>query len=361
MKPDFSYKFTQKIKEYIIENNLIGHSDSILVGLSGGADSVCLILVLNKLSKLIGFDLHAVHINHGIRGESADRDEAFSRDLCEKLEIPFQSYSIDIPKLAKDLGLTLEEAGRNARYEVFYKYSNEIIARNGLGTSSAEGNVKIAVAHHKNDQAETVIFNMIRGSLLKGISGMSPINDRCVEIINENGKRSFKNLVVIRPLLCVSRAEIEQFLKENNQNYCIDETNSCNDYSRNQIRNEIVPLLEEIQPKTVERIAAMASDVRSANKFIESYVDKLYEEAVTEDEEGELLINIKRAKQESDYIVKELIVKVLKNLIETYKDITGTHISDIYGLLFKGKGKEIMLPYDLRAKREKEFIRINKR
>ena len=344
MKPDFSYKFTQKIKEYIIENNLIGHSDSVLVGLSGGADSVCLILVLNKLSKLIGFDLHAVHINHGIRGESADRDEAFSRDLCEKLEIPFQSYSIDIPKLAKDLGLTLEEAGRNARYEVFYKYSNEIIARNGLGTSSAEGNVKVAVAHHKNDQAETVIFNMIRGSLLKGISGMSPIND-----------------TIIRPLLCVSRAEIEQFLKENNQNYCIDETNSCNDYSRNQIRNEIVPLLEEIQPKTVERIAAMASDVRSANKFIESYVDKLYEEAVTEDEEGELLINVKRAKQESDYIVKELIVKVLKNLIETYKDITGTHISDIYGLLSKGKGKEIMLPYDLRAKREKEFIRINKR
>ena len=344
MKPDFSYKFTQKIKEYIIENNLIGHSDSVLVGLSGGADSVCLILVLNKLSKLIGFDLHAVHINHGIRGESADRDEAFSRDLCEKLEIPFQSYSIDIPKLAKDLGLTLEEAGRNARYEVFYKYSNEIIARNGLGTSSAEGNVKVAVAHHKNDQVETVLFNMIRGSLLKGISGMSPIND-----------------TIIRPLLCVSRAEIEQFLKENNQNYCIDETNSCNDYSRNQIRNEIVPLLEEIQPKTVERIAAMASDVRSANKFIESYVDKLYEEAVTEDEEGELLINVKRAKQESDYIVKELIVKVLKNLIETYKDITGTHISDIYGLLSKGKGKEIMLPYDLRAKREKEFIRINKR
>ena len=149
----------------------------VLTGLSGGADSVCLFLLLNKLSEKLKFRVHAIHVNHNIRGESARRDEDFSRALCEKYNIPFKAYSIDVLKKAKDLKLSVEEAGRIARYECFNDYAN-ILSENValMDTLKGRADIKIAVAHHMNDQAETIIFNMLRGSGLKGVSGMKPVN-----------------------------------------------------------------------------------------------------------------------------------------------------------------------------------------
>lgn len=343
MKPDFSYKFSQRIEQYITNNNMIGHGDFVLIGLSGGADSVCLFLLLNKLSEKLKFRVHAIHVNHNIRGESARRDEEFSRALCEKYNIPFKAYSIDVLKKAKDLKLSVEEAGRIARYECFNDYAGTLSDSEALkNNTNVKANIKIAVAHHMNDQAETVIFNMLRGSGLKGVSGMKPVNSR-----------------VIRPLLCVTREEILHYLSENNQDYCIDETNSDNDYSRNHIRNEIIPSLINLQPRVIEHIAYMADESGEAMQFIDETIKGYFDEYCVKVPDG-YRIYTKELKKKNAFIVRELIIYVLKQMIENYKDITRTHIEDIYGLFSKGKGKYVMLPYGITARKEKDSIVIEK-
>lgn len=354
---------------------MIGHGDTVIIGLSGGADSVCLFLLLNKIRQDIGFNIHAVHVNHCIRGESADSDELFSKELCERYNVPFRSYHIDVKSLAIKNGLTLEEAGRNARYEVFSNYVKELrVAEQKEADHSnqveAYKNVKIAVAHHMDDQAETVIFNMSRGSGLKGMSGMSPVSER---------KTAEEKISIIRPLLCITKEEILKYLESIKQDYCTDETNAENDYSRNQIRNIIVPGLLEIQPRTSEHISKMAEDVRMALEYIDDEIKKLYESAVivgedtinpeesvneTNNESKSLeerhssciKVRVKDIKDLNPFIAKELIICVLRNMISTYKDITKTHINDVYGLLTKGRGKRIILPYKITVEKEKEYI-----
>ena len=352
MKPDFSFKLTKRVENYIKENEMIGHGDSVIIGLSGGADSVCLFLLLNALKNKFDFKLYAVHVNHGIRGESADRDEQFSKKLCIAYNVPFMSYHVDVPKIAKEKGLTEEEAGRNERYDIFRKFAQEIEEQKAVNSDKETGNVRIAVAHHMDDQAETVLFNMVRGSGLKGIGGMSPVSSR---------KTLGDNIRIIRPLLCITKEEILEYLNSKKQEYCIDETNSNNDYSRNQIRNVIIPALNEIQPRTSEHISYMSDDARAALEYVEVEVEKLYNEAVTvNSEKDNYNICVKSVKELGSYIIKELIIFVLKQMIETYKDITKKHIEDVYGLFSIGKGKYVMLPYNLIAKREKDSIVIYK-
>ena len=347
MKPDYSFKLAKRVENYITENKMIRHGDSVIIGLSGGADSVCLFLLLNKLKKVLNIDLHAIHINHGIRGESADRDELFCKKLCEEYDVKYCSYSVNVIQIAKEKKQSEEEAGRNVRYDIFANYARMLI-------ESGSENVKVAVAHHKNDQAETVLFNMVRGSGLKGIGGMSPINER---VIKDN-----INVEIIRPLLCLCKNEIVEFLKLEEVNYCNDETNEDNEYSRNLIRNEIIPELIKIQPKTVEHISAMADDAREAIEYINDVVEELYDRVVIEENntEGrtEYSINVAAIKKEKPIIVRQLIIFILKRMIETYKDITKTHIEDIYSLINKGSGKYVMIPYGIIAKRDKTFLRI---
>lgn len=347
MKPDYSYKVKAKVKKYIEKNEMLGHGDFVIVGLSGGADSVCLFLLLIKLQEELGFSIRAVHINHCIRGNSANRDEQFSKSLCEKYKVPFKSYSIDVPAIAKEKGLTLEEAGRNVRYSCFNQYASELLeAGDGI---SFESKVKIAVAHHMNDQAETVIFNIVRGSGLKGISGMNPVSDRNI----------------IRPLLCLTKSEIIDYLSFVKQEYCTDETNLNNDYTRNSIRNVVIPELEKIQPRTSEHIAYMADEVREAVKYMECEAERLFKDCASYSNDNSeyleaYLLDVKMLKTYNPIIVRQIIIYTLRRLIENYKDITRTHIEDISSLLTKGRGKYVTLPYNLIARREKEYIVIMK-
>ena len=354
MRPDFSYNVTKKVENYIIDNKMIGHGECVIIGLSGGADSVCLFLLLNKLKEKMGFRLYAAHINHGIRDLSAKRDEEFSRELCNKYNVSFVAFHVDVPDLANKTGLTIEEAGRNIRYECFDSYANKLIEDEKI----TKDKVIVAVAHHMNDQAETVLFNMVRGSGLKGVGGMSPVNHR--QVINDiNGSK--EKLTVIRPLLCLNREEIEKYLEDSNQDYCTDETNLENEYSRNKIRNEIIPDFEAFQPKASEHIALLAKEASEAMEFIDSEVERLYSQAVDIEKDAESYkIRIKQVKDKSPILVRHLIILVLKQLVENYKDITRNHIEDIYELIYKGKGKYVMLPYNLVARREKEYLCIEK-
>ena len=196
----------RRTKDYILENKMINNHSTVLVALSGGADSVCLLLVLNEIKRQcadeLDFALEAVHVEHGIRGAESREDARFASDLCERLNIPCHVHSVDVPQYAKSHGLGLEEAARILRYEAFEKEVATAYAADQKQGNSRQ--VVVAVAHHMEDNAETVLFQMLRGSGAKGLSGMHPV--------------SVKNGVTyIRPLLSATRAQIEEYLKENGQ------------------------------------------------------------------------------------------------------------------------------------------------
>ena len=222
----------------------------VLIGLSGGADSVALLFVLLKYRESFDFPLKAVHINHSIRGEEADLDEEFSKKLCKNLGVDFESFKIDVPSLAKTLGLGLEEAARNARYQRF----NEILESESSLSS-------IAVAHNATDNLETVIFNMMRGSGIVGLSGIRPVRDN-----------------VIRPLIYSSKGLIVSALKGAGIDYVTDSTNLSTEYTRNYIRNEILPKLKEIADSP-ERMCTRSSATRREDA---DYLTEEAEKFITE-------------------------------------------------------------------------------
>jgi len=205
-------------------------SETVLVALSGGADSTALLLSLHKLyqeGKIRG--LFAAHLNHGIRGEAASRDQRWCRALCDRLSIPFATETVDVPAHAKANGQSLEQAARALRYDFLER------ARLSFGASV------IATAHHRDDQAETVLMNLIRGSGTSGLGGMKPRNGH-----------------IIRPMLHVSKQEIFAFLSEAGETHCVDETNAENAAVRNRIRNQLMPMLETFNPSIAQSLAKTA-------------------------------------------------------------------------------------------------------
>lgn len=229
---------TDKIFSFVEKHNMIIRGDTVICGLSGGADSVCLLLVLCGISHKIGFKVKALHVNHCLRGAESDRDENFCRELCARLDVPFKAVSCNVTAFAEKKQLSTEEAARILRYRIF--------AENSVGA-------KIATAHNANDNLETVIFNLARGSALKGISGIPPVRDN-----------------IIRPLLAVSRQEIENYLKNLGQDYVTDSTNLSDDYTRNMIRHQVLPVLCGINPSLVETSVNSLETLREENSLIES-------------------------------------------------------------------------------------------
>ncbi|MBQ6530500.1 MAG: tRNA lysidine(34) synthetase TilS, partial [Clostridia bacterium] len=204
-----------RIKKYIETNELLQRGDKVLVGLSGGADSVCLTHALQSLSEQLGIEVYTAHVNHGIRGEEAVRDEEFAKSFSEKLGISCFTARLNIPEDARQKSISEETAGRIARYDFF----NRIAAENRL--------TKIATAHNRNDNAETLLMNFMRGSTVKGLGGI-PVR---------RGN-------IVRPILCLTRAEIEEYCRENSLEYVTDSTNNETIYTRNKIRRELIPLIE---------------------------------------------------------------------------------------------------------------------
>ena len=242
-----------KIRDTIKENGLIKRGDRVLLALSGGPDSLCLLHVLNDLQSMLGFSLSALHVNHCIRGEAADADEAFLIEHCRALGVELFTERVDVPALAKESGKTEEECGRDIRYKLL----------------KAKGFDKIAVAHNKNDQAETVLMRIIRGTGVKGLAGM--------EYMREDG--------VIRPLLDTDRAEIEKYCEDNNLNPRIDATNSETEYTRNKIRLELIPYLKEYNPNIIDSLTRLSNSARDdeKNEFAKVVVTAFNEAGLTED------------------------------------------------------------------------------
>ena len=229
-----------KVKDYIKKHKLLSLSNLYIVALSGGADSVALLLILDEM----GYKVHALHCNFHLRGEESDRDERFCEDLCLKKNIPFHRIHFDTLMYAETHKMSVEMAARELRYRYFEQLRKDI---------GAEG---ICVAHHQDDTVETVLLNLVRGTGLRGLTGIQP-----------------RNGAILRPLLCVTRTEIEAYLATKQQDYVTDSTNLETDFVRNKIRLQVVPLLRQLNPAVSENIVRTAEHLTEAQKVLDVVVD----------------------------------------------------------------------------------------
>lgn len=323
-----------KIQSYIRDNNMINEGDRIVIGVSGGADSVCLFHVLMELIPIYRISLYVVHINHGIRLEDADKDEEFVKNLCHKNNIPIHSVKVNVSSIAKELGLSVEEAGRMVRYQEFYKVYNENKCN------------KIAIAHNKNDNAETILFHMFRGTGLKGLSGIPPVRNE-----------------IIRPLLNVERDEIESYLSQKDEKFCIDDSNYTDDYSRNIIRNHILKLARDnINGKAIENIYRAGNHIREVNDYLEKKIEDTFSYVVTYNKEyNQYIIPSKTFQNEEKVIKRGIIRKIFYLLSNGLKDIDFLHIELVLSLFEKDVGKSIDLPYNLMAIKDYDNVVITLR
>lgn len=231
--------FDSAVMRAISDNNMLGVGDKIVVALSGGADSVALFNVLLSLREEYGLTLYAAHVNHNLRGDESRRDESFVRSLCEKNSVELFVKSVDVKCLAKEQGIGTEMCGRNVRYEFFRELCEKLGA-------------KTATAHTASDNAETVLFNLARGAGINGMCGIQPVRGD-----------------IIRPLIYVTREQVERYCKDNGLSYVTDSSNLTDDYTRNRIRHAVVPVLKEINAGFENNVTNNSEMLRAFNSFIE--------------------------------------------------------------------------------------------
>lgn len=296
-------KFTETVKRKFLETtekySMFSDVENIVVGFSGGADSLCLLHLLNEHKNRFSYKVTAVHINHGIRGEEAVRDAEFAEEFCRENDIDFVLHIIDCVSEANETGESLEECGRRKRYELFNSHCSE--------------SSRIATAHNANDNAETVIFNLTRGSSLKGICGIPPLRDN-----------------IIRPIINCSREEIEGYCKENNLLFVTDSTNLCDDYTRNKIRHSVLPVLTEINPAFIESVSSFTKNVSDAY----SYISTEAENALNKAEISECVYNADFLLSLDKAVTSEAIVKAYSKI--SGKKLDNKKVNDIYKLLSNG-------------------------
>jgi tRNA(Ile)-lysidine synthase len=267
------------IKNTIQDNNLLKKGDHVIVGLSGGPDSMCLFLVLLDLRDELELNISAVHVNHMFRAGFAQRDQEYVEAFCSKVNIPCKVSVVDCTKMAKEQGLTDEEAGRNARYEAFYATAKKMVDD---GISSEK--IKIAVAQNKNDQAETLLMRIMRGTGTQGLSGM------------EYSRMGEHGTLIIRPLLDVSRNDIETFCREQNINPCLDHTNEEAIYARNKVRLELIPyIVENFNENIVESLFRLSQNAKEDNGYLLTQAQVAYMALKKEKSEKGTFINSDRA------------------------------------------------------------------
>ena len=319
----------ERIFEYCEKYHMLEPGDGVVLGVSGGADSVCLLVALLGLQEKWQLRLHVVHVNHGIRTDAAE-DADYVKQLCEERGIPFYLIEASVEELARERGCSTEEAGRQVRYEAFAQVMQETNCQ------------KIAVAHNRNDRAETMLFHLFRGTGLSGLVGIRPKREQ-----------------IIRPLLCLDRAEIEEFLQERGVIYRHDSTNDGDDYTRNKIRHHILPYAEqEIVQGSVANMARTADILAETEHYIEEQVQKARRECVQEvqgDVPGFRLDSVTFGALH-EFMKKRLVLELLKELSPGHKDIAAIHVEDVCLLFGREGNREIHLPYGIRARRQYEEL-----
>lgn len=308
----------QKVIETIRKYNLIEDGDKIVLGVSGGPDSISMLNILKEIKdeQIIKFEIYVAHINHMIREEAID-DEKYVEDYCNKNNIKCYIKRIDVVKIANDKKIGTEEAGRKARYEFF----EEILKRTNSN--------KIAIAHNINDKIETIIMHLLRGSGLSGLKGIEPIRDN----------------KFIRPLIECERSEIEQYCEKYELNPRIDKTNFENEYTRNKIRNIVIPYIkQEFNPNIVQTLSRLSDVAIEEIKYISKQTQKIYQQILIEKEDRQIILNLKKFNEQEKIIKSQLILLTTKQLMGSTQGIEKIHIEDIIKLCSNNVGNKYLTP-----------------
>ena len=312
---------TNRIKNTILKHQLISEGDSVLVALSGGADSVCMLDLLVNLKEELNIKVAAAHLNHMIRGAEADRDEAYAAELCTKLSVPFFAERVNVPEISEKYGISEELAGRNARYDFLKKICKE------------KGYNKIATAHNRNDRAETLLMRVIRGTGIDGLGG--------IKYNRGDG--------VIRPILDIERCDIEKYCRDNDLHFCNDSTNSDSDYTRNRIRNELIPFIEDkFNPSIVDSLCALSDNSTEDAEFINGYAKRLYDRINNPmPKRKPVLLDIESLKIIQDSIKNRIIRLAAKDAMGENYSLERVHVETIIDLTEKTTGAKAELPKGL--------------
>ena len=330
----------QKVRNFIRNHGILQTESHILTALSGGADSVCLLCVLKELQQEMGYTLSALHVHHGIRGAEADEDAAFCQELCRQLHVPCETVWVDVPAAAAAQKVSTEEAARNLRYQALEAQRQRLADQYADGDASR---VYIAVAHHQEDQAETVLWNLFRGSGLKGLSGMAPVNG-----------------AVIRPLLEIGKEEILNYLRQQEQAWRQDSTNDSDEYTRNRIRHHILGYAKEnINEGAAAHISQAAGWAGQADEYLRRQAHSWLEKEWREGAAGGVSVSHVRQEEEilQTYILREWLVAH-----GSLTDVTARHVEALRGLLADVPGgsaqRRVELAGGLEARRSYDRLEI---
>ena len=283
-----------KVTSQVIKSGLIEKNMQIVLGISGGPDSLCLMNVLRELSPIYKLGIYPVHINHQFR-ENADKEQVHIEKICAEMGFPCKSFVVNCRKLAKKFGISDEEAGRFARYKIFSDMADKI-SSNGF----SKRKTVIAVAQNADDQSETILFRIARGTGIKGLSGIPK------ERVDEKGYK------IIRPLLNVKRTDIEKYIKDYDLEPNIDESNFQTDYSRNKLRLELIPYIEKnLNSNIKENLRRLADTCRVENDYMNEQTDILYNLSSVEEKSGEITVNIDELTISHRALVRRLFAKIL--------------------------------------------------
>ena len=308
----------QKVLETIRKYNLIEDGDKIVLGVSGGPDSICMLDNLREVKEeqIIEFEIYVAHINHMIREEAID-DEKYVQEYCKKYNIECFVKRADVQKIASEKKIGTEEAGRKVRYDFF----EEVLQK-------TESN-KIAIAHNKNDKIETIIMHLLRGSGLSGLKGIEPIRDN----------------KYIRPLLECERTEIEQYCEDKKLNPRIDKTNFENEYTRNKIRNIVIPYIKkEFNPNIIQTLSRLSDLAADESNYIELQTQKTFEKILIAKEKEQITLNLKEFNKQDKVIKNRLILYTTKELMGSTQGIEKIHIEDIIKLCQNNVGNKFLTP-----------------
>ena len=306
-------KLEQNFLDTIKENNLINKGDVIVVGVSGGPDSITLLTCLNKYKDYLNIKIICAHINHLIRKDSTD-DEQFVENVCKKMGINCYIKRAEVEKIAKEQKKGSEEVGRKIRYDFFDEVAKK------------ENANKIAIAHNMNDNAETMLLNIIRGTGMQGLEGIQA---------EEYGK-------YIRPLINCAREEIEEYCEKNNLQPRIDSTNKENIYKRNIVRNKILPQMKEINPNIVENLSRLSKIIKSENSYIKNEVKNIYNRIATLSL-GKIEIDIHDFQKLELSLKQNLILYAINQIAGSTRNIEKINIDDIIKMSERNVGKKYML------------------
>ena len=325
------WKTEQKVKVYVERFHMIEPKDTIVLGISGGADSVCLLKILARWKEAWGISLRAVHVHHQLRGEEADADEGFVRELCENEGIPCRVFHEDVQGMAQREKIGLEEAGRIARYRCFATVCEDV------------GGGKIALAHHQDDLAETMLHHLVRGTGMAGLCSLKPVS----------GNR-------IRPLLCLEKEEILVYLEAAGQPWRTDSSNLEDDYTRNRIRHHVLEELKtEVNPRAVRHMAQLSEELEETRAVLAQVAAEKRRQYVRKSEKGMLLAE--ELKKEPDLIGRQIVHDLLKEISGKQKDFTRIHVEAVQELWNRKVGARRDLPYGMQAIRTYDGIYLERK